>query len=45
MEAKSYGTIKQGIIMPKAVSYMIRLELARESDVHFLKKGVETGDI
>lgn len=45
VEQKSYRIIKSDVMLPKAVSYMIRLELAKENDAEFNKTGVESSDI
>ena len=37
--------MKSGIMQPNAITYFIRIELAKESDLEFLKSGVETNDI
>lgn len=45
VEQKSYRIIKSDVMLPKAITYMIRLELAKENDAEFNKTGVDSSDI
>lgn len=45
VEQKSYRIIKSDVMLPKAITYMIRLELAKENDTEFNKTGVDGSDI
>jgi len=45
VEQKSYRIIKSDVMLPKAITYMIRLELAKENDSEFNKTGVDGSDI
>lgn len=45
VEQKSYRIIKSDVMLPKAITYMIRLELAKENDSEFNKSGVDSADI
>jgi len=45
VEERCFRIIKSDILQPKAIPYMIRLELAKENDMYFNQSGVESADI
>lgn len=45
VEERSFRIIKSDILQPKAIPYMIRLELAKENDTYYNQSGVDTADI